>query len=631
MCGIAGIFDGSGAVDADALETVNAALTHRGPDDAGTFFDGPVGLAHRRLSIIDPEGGTQPLFNEDGSVAVVFNGEIYNHRTVRTDLVDAGHRFETDADTEVLVHAYEEYGLAFLDRLEGMFAFALWDGDAERLLLARDPMGIKPLFVANDGDAIAFASELSAILESSIDPGALRREAIAQYFAFGFVPAPLTAFTDVSRLRPGERALVTADGIERERYATPTIQSRNPSMATAASGVRERVETAVEDRLMSDVPLGAFLSGGIDSSIIVGVMAELLGEPVKTFTVGFEEGLFDESWAAQEVAEYHDTDHTTVTVTPDTVRETVPEVLDRLGEPFADPSLIPTSVVARETSRDVKIALSGDGADELFAGYEKYRGEYLSHYYRAVPSPVRTSLLEPAVNALPASRGDGVGEFARKLKKFTRGGDPDLVTRHRDWLRLPDDRAVEGVADLDPMAVASESLAHEHEDAAALLPRNRQDDLSRMLAVDTRYVLPNQMLRKVDRASMYNSLEVRVPFLDVDVVEHALSLPIGQKISTRERKRVLKRAFEDILPESILKRDKQGFDMPIGEWLKGPLADEFQRLVRTVEDPYLDGSETLSIHEEHCTGRRDHEKFCWNVYVYLRWIRRMREQGILHG
>lgn len=435
MCGIAGVFDPAGPPSESVLSSMTDCLAHRGPDDAGVHVDGPVAFAHRRLSIIDPEGGHQPLFNEDGSVAVIFNGEIYNHRALRDDLTGAGHRFATDADTEVLVHGYEEWGEDVLDRIEGMFVFALWDGDAGRLLLARDRMGIKPLLLAREGDRIAFASELPALFEAPIDLGGLDETAVARYFAFGSVPASRTAFANVSKLRPGEKATVTTDGVRRERYYRPRIQARDPGFDEAATELRARVRDAVEKRLMSDVPLGAFLSGGVDSSIVVGTMAELTDEPVQTFTVGFEEDLFDESWAAREVVERHDTDHHTYTVSPDDVRELSPTVLDRLGEPFADPSLLPTFVVARETSDVVTVALSGDGADELFGGYAKYAGEQYSGYYRAVPSPIRRRVTQPIVDHLPASRSGTIGEFARKAQKFTRGGEPDPVARHFEWVR----------------------------------------------------------------------------------------------------------------------------------------------------------------------------------------------------
>ena len=627
MCGIAGVLDSSTLPGKNVLQRMNVCLAHRGPDDAGVYAADPIALAHRRLSIIDPEAGQQPMFNEDRSVCVVFNGEIYNHRELREDL--SHHTFRTDADTEVLVHLYEEHGPEFVTGLDGMFAFALWDADRERLVLARDRMGIKPLVLARDGDRVAFASELPALFELDIDLGGLDRAALGSYFRLGFTPAPRTSFRNVRKLRPGELTVVDRDGstlsIDDRRYYTPTIERRTPSLDTAATELRDRVERAVERRLMSDVPLGAFLSGGLDSSVIVGTMADLMDDPVRTFTVGFDESQFDESWAAREVAEYHDTDHTEYTVRPADVKETIPTVLGRLGEPFADPSLIPTSVVARETARDVTVALSGDGADELFAGYSKYRGEYFSTYYRALPGAVRNAV-DGLLGTLPVDRTSRLGELGRQARKFRRGSESDPVARHLAWLRIADESALAFVAPLDSEHRGRTELESAHRDARMALPESGTFD--RMLAVDTRFGLPNQMLHKVDLAGMYSSLEVRVPFLDREVVEYALSLPTAHKITAREQKRILRRAFDDVLPPAILKRGKQGFDMPIGEWLTGELADEFHDALESIHAPFLDRDAVRTAFVEHRDGRADHAEFLWSVYVYGRWERRLRARGI---
>lgn len=632
MCGIAGLFRPDGATTQDELARMNEPLCHRGPDDEGYFREGPAGLAHRRLSIIDLQTGQQPIYSEDESVVVIFNGEIYNYQSLRTDLESAGHTFSTETDTEVLVHAYEEFGVDFLPRLDGMFAFALYDRDREQLLLARDPLGIKPLYVGGASgdvvDTVAFGSELPAVLASDLAHGGLDQAALAHYFAFGFVPAPMTAFQHIESLQPGERLVVSSEGVDRDRFYQPSISHRAPGIDAAATRLRELVEGAVERRLMADVPLGAFLSGGIDSSIVVGTMAELAEEPVKTFTVGYESSVFDESWAAREVAEYHDTDHHEMIVTADEVRELVPEMLGRLGQPFADQSLIPTAVVSRKTADHVKVALSGDGADELFAGYDKYLGEYYSRYYRMVPGPVRRGVIEPAVDSLPVSRGSRAGEYVRQLQKFTRGGVESLPARHLGWLRIADSETDRAVPGLSVQSTGERALTAEH-DALATVFQDDRDELGRMLAVDTRYSLPNQMLRKVDLASMHSSLEVRVPFLDTEVVEYAMSLPTEYKISRAGRKRVLKRAFADILPETILNRSKQGFDMPIGEWLKDELADDFQARLDALDTDLIDGLAVREIYDEHATGRGEHGKFLWAVYVFAVWTDRMREQGLL--
>jgi asparagine synthase (glutamine-hydrolysing) len=378
---------------------------------------------------------------------------------------------------------------------------------------------------------------------------------------------------------------------------------------------------------MSDVPLGAFLSGGLDSSIVVGTMASLSSEQISTFTVGFEEAQFDERWAAREVADYHDTNHHEYTVTPADVREAIPAVLDRLGEPFADPSLVPTQVVARETSRDMTVALSGDGADELFAGYDRYWGEHLSGYYRAVPMPVRRGF-EKTIRSMPVDRTSRIGELTRKARKFTRGGASDRSQRHLEWARRPDDTAVE-LTDPDVVDEGVRLLSQQHNGVETWLPASRRDDLTRMQAVDTRHSLPDQILHKSDLAGMFNSLEVRVPFLDTDVVEYAFSLPRSYKLTTGSRKRILRRAFADVLPDRIEKRGKQGFDMPIGEWLTGPLEEGFRNEVGSLDGELLLPDATLGLLHDHRAGRGDHSGFLWSAYVYAHWRSRMEERGLL--
>jgi asparagine synthase (glutamine-hydrolysing) len=605
-------------------------LIHRGPDDSGTYTDGPVGLAHRRLSVVDLETGDQPLFNEDGSVAVVFNGEIYNYEQLRSQLRSQGHEFSTETDTEVLVHCYEEHGADFLERLNGMFAFALWDRSTEQLLLARDHMGIKPLYLGVEpGGRVAFASELSALFPIDFDLGGLDREAIAEYFAFGYIPAPKSAFQHVSKLRPGERVVVSADGVERSRFYTPRIDSVDLDLDEAATELRNRVEQSVERRLQADVPLGAFLSGGIDSSIVTGILASMRDEPVNTFSVGFDEAQFDETWAAREVADFHDTNHHEYTVSPSDVRDVIDEVLPTMGEPFADSSILPTYVVSQKTRTEMTVALSGDGADELFAGYNKYRGEYYSALYRAVPRPIRERVIRPSVNRLPASRGRKRGNAIRKLQKFVRGGESDRARRQYQWMALTTDRTEPAVGQLDVTRRAVHRLGTAQNQAAKSLPAERQDDLSVMQMTDARFALPDGILAKVDRASMLNSLEVRVPFLDRGVFEFAMGLPRSYAITPSDRKRILKRAFADLLPSSIQKRGKQGFEVPIGEWFKDELRPEFTATVETADTDVVETDVVWDLFQEHTSGTGDHSQFLWSVFVFLRWHGRMRQRGVL--
>jgi asparagine synthase (glutamine-hydrolysing) len=606
---------------------MQATLAHRGPDDAGLYTTGGVGLAHTRLSIIDPGAPGQPIWNEDQSVAVVFNGEIYNYRQLREDLEASGHRFQTATDTEVLVHLYEERGRSFVDALDGMFAFAIWDATAEKLLLGRDPMGIKPLLLADDGETIGFASELPALLEAPIAHGGIDTHAIAQYFSLGYIPAPRTAFQNVSKLRPGHLAVISADGLKTSQFYTPTISSCGDDIGTASTEIADLVRNAVSKRLMSDVPLGAFLSGGIDSSIIVGVMSELQDRPVKTFTVGFEQERFDESGPARAVAEHFETDHHEFAMTPADLREDIPTVLGKLGEPFADPSLIPTHAVARETGQHVKVALSGDGGDELFAGYEKYRGELFSRYYRALPRPLR-SLLRGVVTSLPGNRDDALREAIRQVRTFlVAGGTSDIAERHFRWNRVVEEPIFVGE---ENSQVAGRSLFAEHHDSARdRLSDECQDPVSVIQAVDTRGALADQILRKVDAASMYKSLEVRTPLLDTGIVEYAQSLQRSHVITPRTQKRVLKRAFTDLLPKKIRARKKQGFDMPLGHWFRTGLADDFRMTVSRTSAPMIDQRSVLAAFDRHRKGRRAHGKFLWTIYVFCKWYDRMQSDGIL--
>jgi len=610
---------------------MNDCLIHRGPDEAGIHIDDPVGLAHRRLSIVGLDTGRQPIFNEDGSIAVIFNGEIYNYESLQDELREQGHKFTTDTDTEVLVHLYEEHGDAFVQELEGMFAFALWDGLSERLLLARDPMGIKPLYLGTEPDGrIAFASELSALFPIDFDVGELDSTAIAEYFAFGFIPHPRSAFTNVAKIRPGELVEICDGSIHRSQFYTPNIDPIKKSLGDASQELRHRLEKAVKTRLQSDVPLGAFLSGGIDSSVITGLMAEVRDEPVKTFSIGFNEKQFDETWAAQEVASYHNTDHHEYNVTPSDVREVINEVIPTFGEPFAASSVLPTYVVSQKTSNDVTVALSGDGADELFSGYKKYRGEYYSRYYRVIPESLRQNLVRPAVDRLPASRGTRFGNRFRQVQKFARSSDSDISSRQFQWMARSTSQTAPAIEEMDVQKRGINRIKDAQDDAVAALPEERQNDLAVIQMADVRFDLPNDILPKVDRASMLNSLEVRVPFLDTDVFEFAMGLPTSYKITPTKQKVILKRAFDDLLPQKILDRGKQGFEIPIGEWFKNELRSEFIETLRNSRTDIIDTEFVCELYSEHVNGSRDHTAFLWAVFVFLKWHEQMRQRGIIN-
>jgi asparagine synthase (glutamine-hydrolysing) len=433
----------------------------------------------------------------------------------------------------------------------------------------------------------------------------------------------------VSKLRPGELAVVSSGEVDRSRFYTPDISRVEQDLDTAALNLRTRVEQAVEERLQADVPLGAFLSGGIDSSIVTGLLSNVRGDPVSTFSVGFHESQFDETWAAREVASYHDTDHHEYKVSPSDVREVIDEVIPTLGEPFADSSILPTCVVSQRTREEMTVALSGDGADELFSGYSKYKGEYYSKYYRVIPRAIRRNVIEPSVNRLPASRGTKTGNAIRQAQKFVRGGEPATAERQYQWMALATARSSPAVNQIDVQDHAVNRIADAQTEAVATLPEGCQDDLAMIQMTDARFALPDGILAKVDRASMLNSLEVRVPFLDTDVFEFAMGLPTSQKITPTEQKLILKRAFDDVLPEKILQRSKQGFEVPIGEWFKDELKSELTETVSVSETDMVDTDFVWELYQEHVDGTRDHAHFLWAVYVFLRWHNRMREEGIL--
>jgi len=592
-------------------------IRHRGPDEDGFLVRDGCGLAFRRLRVIDLQSGSQPQSNEDGLIHVVFNGEIYNYRSLREDLRSRGHHFATDSDTEVLVHLYEEHGADLVHRLNGMFAFAVWDERRRRLLLARDRIGIKPLLWAQTPDGLAFASEMGCLLEADgVDDG-IDPVAVNHYLSWGAVPAPRTLRRGVHRLPPGHLLLWHDGEVSVRPYWHPLDAAAAPP-ATYEEGVRqlrEVLESSVRMRLAADVPLGAFLSGGVDSTTIVGLMARDHA-PVRTFSIGFsDDPVFDETPWAREAAEFHRTRHTEKQLRAEDVRDVIPAVLDSLSEPFGSASLLPTWVVSRETRRCMTVALSGDGADELFAGYNKYLGEVYRALYSRIPAPVRRGVLEPAIHALPASRATRTGELGRRARRFLEGVSGDPAERHDRWMRFATPGEVSALLGAPLSNPGLDIVRGLHED----YDRHGLDDpLNRTLFTDLRLALPTDMLLKVDTASMLNSLEVRVPFLDHRVVELAMAMPGEWKLRGTARKRILKDAARDLLPPGILQRPKAGFDVPVGEWLKSELREMFWDVVSTPGSIPLEKRLLRRWYDEHRRGRADRSKLLWAVFT-LRW------------
>ncbi|MDB9822321.1 asparagine synthase (glutamine-hydrolyzing) [Deltaproteobacteria bacterium] len=634
MCGICGKLDFHGQeINDDLLKRMTDSFSYRGPDDSGIYNSHPVGLGHRRLSIIDlSSSGHQPMSNEDESIWLVFNGEIYDFHEHRSLLEKKGHRLKSQTDCETIIHLYEEAGTGCLDDLNGMFAFALWDGRNRQLWLVRDRLGIKPLYYYWDGRILLFASEIKAIL---CDPD-VRREidmaALDLYLTLNYIPAPWTIFKNIRKLLPGNHLLAKEQGIHIEPY-WDIPSDTGPSMPLPENGnqpddYRQRLysllENAVKRRLISDVPLGAFLSGGIDSSIIVGLMARNSSRPVKTFSIGYKDiPSFDETRYALEVAEFNNTDHREFKLGYRDILEAFPAVLENMDEPFADSSAVPTYIVSQKTRDHVTVALSGDGGDELFAGYRMYQGERFSRYYGLLPPFIRNRLIAPVINSLPDARDRPSLEMARRLKKFVKGMSNSFIERFCVW------------REVFPYSLRQELLREPQKEnlwfnmVSRMVEREDSpfpnDNINLMLYMDVKGLLPNDMLTKVDRMSMANSLEVRVPLLDHTLVEYAFQLKGDVKLRGKTGKYILMETFRDLLPSSLHKRPKSGFEMPIGAWLRNDL--------KFLIDEYLDrdlikGQGIFNFEiidgliKAHMRKRRDTSWHLWNLIVFQHWHRR---------
>ena len=593
---------------------MSATLVHRGPDSAGTFVADGVGLAARRLSIIDLETGDQPIANEDGSIHVVQNGEIYNYRELRVDLERAGHRFRTRGDTEVLVHLYEEDGLDFARRLRGMFAIAIWDARARRLVLARDPYGIKPLYYRGSAE-LAFASELRALPRGEID-----LDALEAFLAFNAVPAPLSIFRDVRKLPPGHLLVWDGRDAEIRRFARPAPTDaaavRREDEAALAEELRRRLRDSVRAHLVSDVPVGVLLSGGVDSATLAALAATESGEQLRTFSIGFEERSFDELADARLVADRYGTLHRELVLRPDAAL-LLPALADAFDEPFADSSALPTYLVSQLAADDVKVALSGEGGDELFGGYYTYAADLLA--LRTAPL---ARLARPLVERLPSSSGKASLDY--RAKRFVRAAHLPPLERHHGWKEIfsADVRAeLTGRAhSWDPVDVLRSRFAET--EGSELLARLQDVDLGLYLADD--------LLVKTDRASMAHSLEVRVPFLDPDVTSFALALPTRHKVRGLRKKVLLRRAAASLVPQRIARGRKRGFSIPAAAWLRGEL-EPFARDTLAPETLRRQGffrpEPVQRLFDEHVGRHEDWSRQLWGLLSFTLWYERHVERS----
>ena len=623
MCGITGFISkdrDEPIADREArLESMCETIRYRGPDEQGMIVRGHAALGMRRLSIIDVKTGQQPIFNENESLAIVYNGEVYNFQGLRRELRSIGHKFRTNSDTEVILHAFEEFGPECLQKLRGMFAFAIWDFRSERLFIARDRLGKKPLFytVTPAGDFV-FGSELKTLLEHPGVGREIDHSALDAYLTFGYVPEEFCIFRGVKKLLPGHY-LTFADGVVRtEKYWDLDLSEPDdsPTEDEWAERLREKVREAVSVRLVSEVPLGAFLSGGIDSSTIVGMMAGLSPNPVKTFSIGFNEDSFDELKFARIAAKNFGTDHHEFIVTPK-LFDVIDDIVWHFDEPFADQSSLPTYMLAKLAREHVTVILSGDGGDELFAGYSRYLVDHGRRRFDLLPSLIRRQLIGRLSLAMPhGGHGknllynislEATERYVDNISAFN--GPRKSYLYSRDFAQTLNGNG--SSAEQQFIRMGEKMPIH--------------DPIARRLYLDSKTYLPGDILTKVDRMTMANSVEARVPLLDHELVELVAKIPSRFKMNGTETKSILKRAMNDLVPAEILYREKQGFGVPIGEWINDQLKERMDQELcesRTSARGYFDQKYVRVLLDEHSKGRRDHSTELWMLWMLERWFRK---------
>jgi asparagine synthase (glutamine-hydrolysing) len=623
MCGIAGMALASGApADQDTLARMCDAMEHRGPDARGMYLDDGVGLAIQRLRIIDLAGGDQPIFNEDRSVAVVLNGEIYNFRELRASLQARGHRFATAGDTEAIVHLYEEQGPDCVRSLHGMFGLAIWDARRRQLVLARDRVGKKPLFYHEADGRISFASELNALMQDREIPRDVDHQALDAYLSLQYIPAPLSAFRAVRKLPPAS-LLVFRDGrssISRYWRLDHRSKLELADEREYDEQIREQLHHAVRRRMVSDVPLGAFLSGGMDSSAVVAAMAEASPQPVKTFSIGFPSDRFNELPRARLIAQLFATDHEEFVVRPNAI-ELLPKIVEHYGEPFGDSSSLPSFHLAEMTRRHVTVALNGDGGDENFAGYSHYAANLLLARLDRLPGAVRATLAGAGQLLPPSGRIDSTTSRARRLAATIGLSAPQRFAAYRTHLDGLDTRELysEEYARVVGDSLVPAIIATPWEESLS------EEPLDRMLDVDIATYLPGQLLTKIDIASMAYSLEARSPLLDHELMQFAATLPPELKLDGRERKVGFRRALRGWIPDEILDGPKQGFVLPLSEWFRGELKDYAREVLldpAALRRGYFRPQAVADLLDRHVSGEQDSSRGIWNLLVFELWHQR---------
>ncbi len=620
MCGIAGFsrfHDATG--DLSSLVKMGDKIAHRGPDAHGEYLDEGIGLCHRRLSIIDLSiAGNQPMFSEDDNLVIVFNGEIYNFPELRKELEKKGYPFKTKTDTEVILALYQYEGAKCLDKLFGMFAIALWDKKKQELFLARDRLGKKPLYYYHDQKQFIFASEIKSILEIETVPKEIRHDAIYDFFVYQYVPDSKSIFNNIHKLQPGHFLTINKNGIKIKQYWDVSFKQQSTSSETEiAEGLLDTINTCTKQRMISDVPLGAFLSGGVDSSGVVALMAKNSSSPVLTCAIGFDSKKFDEVQYAKQVADQYHTKHHELTV-KENILDKLDDIVGFFDEPFADPSLVPTFFVSQLAKTKVTVALSGDGGDENFAGYSKYSVDQVENALRnKVPSFIRKKLFPAFISPLQRSNIRPFNRAATLLNAMSKSPAEGFYLTNTFmtdamWDRLANDNLKSQLAGYHP-SIQTTQFYH---------AVDADDHLSKVLYSDIKTYLVGDILVKVDRMSMANSLEVRSPLLDYRVVEYAASIPSSLKLHQKEKKYILKKSFSDLLPADILYRKKMGFSVPLANWLRNELkATAEEKLLQTENglSNYFKPQEIKNIWLEHQQGIRDHSAALWSLLMFEFW------------
>ena len=625
MCGICGKFNFDGSpVEKGLLHEMNRAMIYRGPNVQKIYTESGLGLGHCRLSIIDlSETANQPMKDTSGRYVLTYNGEIYNFFQIREELNRLGISFLTSSDSEVLLEAYKQWGPACLEKFQGMFAFAIWDTIMQELFLARDRFGVKPLYYYLSPKSFLFASEIQVLLKDRDCSKELSLEGLNTYLAFNYIPNEHTIYKKIKKLRPGHFLIINKKGFTLQKWydLQDKLKRRNApkDFISACEEVRSLFQKAVEKRLISDVPLGAFLSGGIDSSLVVAIMSQCSSRP-KTFTIGYKDhSLYDETEYARFIANKFGTEHQEFLLSHGDILKIIPNLLNAMGEPFGDPSLLPTFVLSHHTSQMVTVALSGDAGDEVFGGYRKYSGELLVKHYLKLPIALRVKLIPALVKILPSSRDFFMTDRIRQLKKFLYGIKEKQHERHCRWMEVVHYEVRD--------SLLRENNYATDENILDMIQKMQgewsdQDYVNKMLFTDLSCCLPYNMFYKVDMASMLNSLEVRSPFIDQDLVEFAFSLPGNYKLGMTRRKYILLEAFSHLLPKKIRKRPKHGFDIPIGEWFRKQLKELFYDVMFQNQDPILDTKAIKKIYDDHISRREDHSFPLWNLFVLKWWLQK---------